>query len=82
MQAKSGVGWKRTSKYDVVSVDFVAGSDAEPPRTELTVGVGKTDIRMRAIESAGISKAEADAGFNEITRSAFSNMVRSNTTSG
>ena len=71
MQAKSGVGWKRTSKYDVVSADFFTATgtepdsepdadpdsepDAEPLSTALTVGVGKTDILMRAIDSAGMS---------------------------
>ena len=62
MQAKSGVGWKRTSKYDVVSADFFTAAaepddepDDEPLSTALIVGVGKTDILMRAMESAGIS---------------------------
>ena len=73
VQEKTGVGWKRTSKYDVASE-----VDTALPR----IGVGKIDIRIRAIESAGISYADADAGFNEITKSAFSNMVRSKTTSG
>ena len=94
MQAKSGVGWKRTSKYDVVSADFFTATgtepdaepdaepDTEPLSTALTVGVGKTDILMRAIESAGMSYAVEGTGFNEITRSAPSNIARSNTTSG
>ena len=45
-QEKSGVGWKRTSKYEVCSwaTDTV-------PRD----GVGKTDILMRAMESVGMS---------------------------
>ena len=58
MQAKSGVGWKRTSKYDMVSADFftaAAEPDDEPLSTALIVGVGKTDILRRAMESAGIS---------------------------
>lgn len=79
VQPNSGVGWKRTSKYAVVSEVL---EEAAPPSTEATDGVGYMDIRMRAIESAGMSYAEADTGFNEITRSAFSNMARSKTTSG
>ena len=51
VQEKSGVGWKRTSKYDVVSRDEVE----VPPKTDPTVGVGKMDMRIRAMESAGMS---------------------------
>lgn len=55
MQAKRGVGWKRTSKHDVVSDDLIKALVCEFPNTEFTVGVGETDIRMRAMESAGMS---------------------------
>ena len=65
MQEKSGVGWKRTSKYDVASWLVVRGlapsaeSRVAPDLGEATTvprdGVGKMDIRMRAMESAGMS---------------------------
>lgn len=82
MQEKRAVGWKRTSKHDVVSDDLIKEFDCESPSTELTVGVGETDMRMRAMESAGISQADDGTGFNEMTRSAASNIARSKTTSG
>ena len=65
VQEKSGVGWKRTSKYDVASWLVVRGlaldaesRDAAEFGEATTVprdGVGKMDIRMRAMESAGMS---------------------------
>ena len=70
MQEKTGVGWKRTSKCEVVSWLVVrelvarelapgAESRSVPDLGEaITVprdGVGKMDIRMRAMESTGMS---------------------------
>ena len=65
VQEKTGVGWKRTSKREVVSWlvarELAPGAESRsaPDLGEaITVprdGVGKMDILMRAIESAGMS---------------------------
>ena len=68
VQEKTGVGWKRTSKCEVVSWLVERAEDCDvvliPVHKAVSLGeaitvpmdgVGKMDILMRAMESAGMS---------------------------